>query len=275
MPNKEYKPTSPSLRLRKTADFAELTVIRPEPGLTTTLKSRSGRNNQGRITVRRRGGGVKRKYRMVDFKRDKDNVVATIKTVEYDPYRTAYIALVQYDDGEKRYIIAPNRVKVGQKIKSGDDAEIKIGNTLKLRHIPVGSIIHNIQIHPKGKAQLCRSAGCQATLLAKNPRYANIKLPSGEVRLVLLDCVATIGQVSNTDKRNEKVGKAGINRMRGRRPKVRGSVMNPVDHPHGGGEGKAPIGRSGPVSKWGKNTMGKKTRKSNKSNRLIVSQSRR
>ena len=252
-------------------DFSMLSDVKPEKSLVVKLKKNAGRNSYGRITVRHRGGGNKAKYRIVDFKRDKVDMPATVMTLEYDPNRTAYIALVQYEDGEKRYIIAPNELKVGDVILSSDKADIKPGNTLPLANIPVGTIIHNIEISKNKGAQLVRAAGNAAQLMAKEGNYALVRLPSGEVRKILIECKATIGQVSNLEHENVSIGKAGRKRHMGIRPTVRGVVMNPCDHPHGGGEGKSPIGRPAPVTPWGKPALGYKTRKTKKNtSKLIV-----
>ncbi len=253
------------------ATFEEVTKTKPEKSLTINLNSTGGRNAQGRITSRFRGGGVKRKYRIIDFKRNKDNIPASVASIEYDPYRTSYIALLNYVDGEKRYIIAPNGLKVGDKVESGEHADIKIGNALPLRAIPVGTIVHNIEMVPGKGGQIARSAGASAQLMAKEGKYAQLRLPSGEFRLVNIDSKATIGQVGNLSHELVRLGKAGKSRYLGRRPSVRGSAMNPVDHPHGGGEGRAPIGRPSPMTPWGKKAMGLKTRKKNKkSDKYIV-----
>ena len=268
---KKYNPTSPGLRGMTVSTFEEITTDKPEKSLTVTLKKHAGRNSRGKITVRHRGGGTRPKYRIVDFKRNKDSIPGNVSTIEYDPNRSANIALVTYADGEKRYIIAPNGLKVGDVIFSGPEADIKVGNALPLANIPVGTIIHNIEMKPGKGAQLARSAGNSAQLMAKEEKYAQVRLPSGEVRKVLLNCRATIGEVGNEEHGNIPIGKAGRKRHMGRRPHVRGSVMNPNDHPHGGGEGRAPIGRKGPVTPWGKPTLGYKTRKKNKpSNQYIV-----
>ena len=252
-------------------DFAEITTSTPEKSLLVSLKNKAGRNNNGRITVRHQGGGHKRHYRLIDFKRNKDGVEAVVKTIEYDPNRTANIALVHYTDGVKAYIIAPKGLEVGQRIVSGPDADIKIGNALPLANIPVGTVIHNIELYPGKGGQLVRSAGCAAQLMAKEDGVAQVRLPSGEVRIIRLDCKATIGQVGNIEHDTVKVGKAGKTRHRGIRPTVRGSVMNPCDHPHGGGEGRAPIGRPGPVTPWGKPALGYKTRNAKaRTNKFIV-----
>ena len=270
MPIKIYKPTSPGRRHQTGSMFSEITRKKPEKSLTIDLKKAPGRNNQGRVTSRHRGGGVKRKYRIIDFKRDKDKIPAKVVSIEYDPYRTARIALLQYMDGEKRYIVAPQGLKVGDEVLSGDDAPIKTGNTLPLSKIPEGTPIYNIELKKGKGGQLVRSAGTSAELLSKEGKYAQIKLPSGEIRLVSLDCRATVGQVGNVEHENIRIGKAGRARLMGRRPYVRGSAMNPIDHPHGGGEGRSGPGRH-PVSPWGKPTKGKKTRKKRKpSDRLII-----
>lgn len=268
---KTYKPTTPSRRQMTVTDYSVLSKVEPEKSLLEPLKKKSGRNSYGRITVRHRGGGNRRKYRVIDFKRDKQNMVATVMTLEYDPNRSAFIALVQYEDGEKRYILAPNGLKVGDKVESGPEADIKPGNALRLVDIPVGTFIHAIELYPGRGAQLVRSAGNQAQLMSREGGYALIRLPSGEMRKVSENCMAAIGQVSNIDHENVNYGKAGRVRNMGWRPTVRGSVMNPNDHPHGGGEGKSPIGRPGPVTPWGKPALGYKTRaKKNRSDKLIV-----
>ena len=268
---KKYKPITPGLRGMTVSTFEEITESTPEKSLTYTLKKNAGRNNRGCITVRHQGGGTRRKYRVIDFKRNKDDIPATVKTIEYDPNRTANIALVCYADGEKRYIIAPNGLKVGDVLYSGAAADIKTGNALPLANIPVGTIIHNIELKPGKGAQLCRAAGNGAQLMAKEGQYAQVRLPSGEVRKIAMNCRATIGEVGNIDHELISIGKAGRKRHMGIRPTVRGSVMNPNDHPHGGGEGKAPVGRPGPVTPWGKPALGYKTRKKNKaSNQYIV-----
>lgn len=268
---KKYNPTSPGLRGMTVSTFEEITADRPEKSLTVTLKKHAGRNTRGKITVRHRGGGYRPKYRVIDFKRNKDGIPAKVATIEYDPNRSANIALLFYADGEKRYIIAPEGLKVGDVLYSGEEADIKTGNALPLSAIPVGTLIHNIEMKPGKGAQLARSAGNGAQLMAKEGRYAQIRLPSGEVRKVLLNCRATIGEVGNEEHANINIGKAGKKRHMGIRPHVRGSVMNPNDHPHGGGEGRAPVGRKSPVTPWGKPTLGYKTRKKNKpSNQYIV-----
>ncbi|MDD5017021.1 MAG: 50S ribosomal protein L2 [Eubacteriales bacterium] len=268
---KIYKPTSPGRRGMTVSAFEEITCQEPEKSLLAPIKKTAGRNVNGRITVRHRGGGAKRKYRIIDFKRNKDGIPAKVKTIEYDPNRTANIALLYYADGEKRYILAPYGMKVGDTVTSGEGADIKPGNALYIKDIPMGTLIHNIELKPGKGGQLVRSAGNAAQLMAKEGRYAQVRLPSGEVRMVLQSAKATIGQVGNIDQENIKIGKAGRKRHMGIRPTVRGSVMNPVDHPHGGGEGKAPIGRPGPVTPWGKPTLGYKTRKKkNPSDKYIV-----
>jgi len=256
--------------------YEEITKTRPEKSLLAPLKSTGGRNSYGRTTVRFRGGGHKRQYRIIDFKRDKDGVPAKVAAIEYDPNRSARIALLHYADGEKRYILAPLGVRPGDVVISGPEADIKPGNALPLANIPVGSVIHNIELYPGHGAQLVRSAGAAAQLMAKEGRYATVRLPSGEFRMVMLECKATIGQVGNVEHENIVLGKAGKSRYLGRRPHTRGSVMNPVDHPHGGGEGKAPVGRPGPLSPWGKPTLGARTRKKEKkSDKLIVRRRKR
>ncbi len=268
---KKYKPTTPSRRQMTVTDYSQLSKVAPEKSLLEPLKNKSGRNSYGRITVRHRGGANKRKYRIIDFKRDKDMMDAKVLTIEYDPNRSAHIALLQYEDGEKRYILAPNGLKVGDTVRSGSDADIKPGNALALADIPVGTFIHNVELYPGKGAQLVRSAGNMAQLMAKEGIYALLRLPSGELRNVPNQCKATIGQVGNIDHENVNYGKAGRKRHMGWRPTVRGSVMNPCDHPHGGGEGKSPIGRPGPVTPWGKPTLGYKTRKKhNRSDKFIV-----
>jgi len=266
---KKFKPTSPGRRFVTVSTFEEITTTEPEKSLLEPLKKNAGRNATGRITVRHRGGGHKRMYRIIDFKRDKDGIPAKVATIEYDPNRSARIALLHYADGEKRYIIAPLGLQVGQQVESGPDADIKVGNALPLRNIPVGTMIHNIELHPGAGGQLVRSAGTAAQLMAKEGKYAHVRMPSGEVRLILQECRATIGQVGNVDHENISIGKAGRARWLGRRPTVRGVVMNPVDHPHGGGEGRSPIGRN-PVTPWGKPALGARTRKKKPSDRLIV-----
>ncbi|MBX6352460.1 MAG: 50S ribosomal protein L2 [Thermoflavifilum sp.] len=260
---RKYRPTSPGRRFMSVSTFEEITTDKPEKSLLEPLKKRAGRNNQGRITVRHQGGGHKRMYRVIDFKRDKDGIPAKVATIEYDPNRSARIALLHYVDGEKRYIIAPHGLKVGDVVMSGPNADIKPGNALPLANIPVGTVIHNIELKPGKGGQLARAAGSSAQLMAKEGDFAHVRLTSGEVRLIRLECRATVGQVGNLDHENIRIGKAGRARWLGRRPSVRGVAMNPVDHPHGGGEGRAPIGRKSPMSPWGKPTLGKKTRKKN------------
>jgi len=268
---KKYKPTTPSRRFMTVSTFEEIDKVPPEKSLLTSLKSKAGRNNYGKITVRHRGGGVKRKYRIIDFKRDKDNMSATVLSIEYDPNRSANIALVQYEDGERRYILAPIGLKKGANIMSGAGADILPGSCLKIINIPVGTLIHNIELYPGKGGQFARSAGNYAQLMAKEGEYAQIRLPSGEDRMVRCDCKASVGQVSNPDHENITIGKAGRKRKMGWRPTVRGSAMNPNDHPHGGGEGKSPIGLPSPVTPWGKPTLGRKTRKTKKaSDKFII-----
>ena len=269
---KTFKPTTPSRRQMTVSGFDGIDKkAKPEPKLTETLKKSAGRNSYGRITVRHRGGGNKRKYRVIDFKRDKHDCFATVLRLEYDPNRSANIALLEYEDGERRYILAPVGLKAGDKVESGLSADIKEGNALPLANIPVGTMIHNIELHPGNGAQLVRSAGTAAQLMAKEGGDAQIRMPSGEVRIVRTNCMATIGQVGNIDHANINIGKAGRKRHMGWRPTVRGSVMNPCDHPHGGGEGRAPVGRPGPVTPWGKPALGYKTRKKkNPTSKFIV-----
>ena len=267
---KNYKPTTPSRRNMSVVDYTVLSKVEPEKSLLAPKNKKSGRNSYGRITVRHRGGGNRRKYRLVDFKRQKFGVEAEVKTLEYDPNRTAYIALIEYTDGTKSYILAPVGLKVGDKVVSGPDADIKVGNALPLTNIPVGTFVHNVELYPGKGAQLARSAGNMAQLMARENKLALLRLPSGELRNVPENCMATIGQVSNIDHANVKIGKAGRKRNMGWRPTVRGSVMNPNDHPHGGGEGKSPVGRPGPVTPWGKPALGYKTRKNTRSDKLIV-----
>ena len=268
---KTYKPTTASRRNMTVTNYTQLSKVDPEKSLLEPLKKNSGRNSYGRITVRHRGGGNRRKYRVIDFKRDKDGINANVLTIEYDPTRSAFIALVQYEDGEKRYILAPHDLKVGDVVRSGADADIKPGNALPLLNIPVGTFIHNIELYPGRGAQLVRSAGNMAQLMGKENDYALIRLPSGEMRKVPIGAKASIGQVSNIDHENVHYGKAGRVRHMGIRPTVRGSVMNPCDHPHGGGEGKSPVGRPGPVTPWGKPALGYKTRKThNRTDKYIV-----
>jgi len=268
---KAYNPYTPSRRHMTVSDFAEITTNKPEKSLLAPLKKKAGRNNQGKITVRHRGGGARRKYRIIDFKRRKDGIPATVATIEYDPNRTANIALIKYADGEKSYIIAPYGLKVGDVLMNGENAEVKVGNCLPLANIPVGTEVQNIELYPGKGGQLVRAAGNSAQLMAKEGKYATLRLPSGEMRMVPINCRATVGQVGNIDHELINVGKAGRKRHMGFRPTVRGSVMNPVDHPHGGGEGKTGIGRPGPCTPWGKPALGLKTRKKNKaSNKLII-----
>lgn len=271
MPIKKYKPTSAGRRGMSVLDFSEITTDKPEKSLLAPLHRKGGRNNQGKLTVRHHGGGHKRKYRIIDFKRTKDGILGNVATIEYDPNRTANIALIHYLDGEKRYIIAPKGLKVGMKIESGPEADIKVGNALPLKNIPVGTVIHNIELKPGKGAQLVRSAGAEAQLLGKEGDYVLVRLKSGETRQILATCRATIGAVGNDEHELVNLGKAGRSRWLGIRPTVRGSVMNPNDHPHGGGEGRSPIGRKSPMSPWGKPTLGYKTRKKNKhSDKYIV-----
>ena len=268
---KKYKPTTPSRRGMSVIDYSVLSKVEPERSLLKPLVKNSGRNSYGRITVRHRGGGNRRKYRVIDFKRQKFDVKAKVLSLEYDPNRSSHIALIEYTDGEKAYIIAPNNLEVGQEVMSGPNADIKPGNALALSNIPVGTFVHNIEMYPGKGGQLARSAGNMAQLMAKEGKLALLRLPSGELRNVPIECMASIGQVGNLEHENVKIGKAGRKRHMGWRPTVRGSVMNPCDHPHGGGEGKSPIGRPGPVTPWGKPTLGYKTRKKNKkSNKFIV-----
>ena len=270
MPIKVYKPTSPGRRGMSVSTFEEITRSRPEKSLVRPLKRRAGRNFRGKITVRHRGGGHKRRYRVIDFKRDKVGIPGRVASIEYDPNRSARIALVTYVDGEKRYIIAPVGLQVGDMVMSGPEAEIRVGNALPIANIPVGTTIHNIELHIGKGGQLVRSAGTSAQLMAKEGRYAHIRLPSGEVRLVNVQCMATIGQVGNTEHGNIKLGKAGRKRWLGFRPSVRGSAMDPASHPHGGGEGRSPIGMPGPKSPWGKPTLGYKTRRNKATDKWIV-----
>jgi large subunit ribosomal protein L2 len=268
---KKFNPTTPSRRQMTMPTFEEITTDIPEKSLLVALKKNAGRNNQGKITVRHHGGGAKQKYRLIDFKRNKDGIPAKVTTIEYDPNRSAYIALVTYADGEKRYIIAPVGLKVGDVVVSGPDVDIKVGNTLPLKNIPTGTVVHNVELAVGKGAQLVRSAGTSAQLMAKEGDYATLRLPSGEMRYVRIECRATIGTVSNLTHEIVNLGNAGRKRHMGWRPTVRGSVMNPVDHPHGGGEGKSPIGHPGPLTPWGKPALGLKTRKHKKySDRLIV-----
>ena len=269
---KTYKPTTPSRRHMTVSAFEGIDKkAKPEPSLTEPLKKSSGRNSYGRITVRHRGGGNKRKYRVIDFKRDKHDMFATVLRLEYDPNRSANIALLEYEDGERRYILAPVGLNAGDKVESGAGADIKVGNALPIANIPVGTVIHNVELYPGRGAQLVRSAGTSAQLMAKDGAMAQIRMPSGEVRYIRMDCKASIGQIGNLDHENIHLGKAGRKRHMGIRPTVRGSVMNPNDHPHGGGEGKSPVGRPGPVTPWGKPAMGYKTRKTkNPTDKFIV-----
>ncbi|MFD2043174.1 50S ribosomal protein L2 [Ornithinibacillus salinisoli] len=272
---KKFKPTTNGRRNMSVSDFAEITTDTPEKSLLAPLHKRGGRNNQGKLTVRHQGGGHKRQYRIIDFKRDKDGIPGRVATVEYDPNRSANIALINYVDGEKRYILAPKGLKVGQQIESGENADIKLGNALPLTNIPVGTIIHNIELKPGNGGQLARSAGAEAQILGREGKYTLVRLASGEVRLILSTCRATIGQVGNIEHELIRVGKAGRSRWKGIRPTVRGSVMNPNDHPHGGGEGRAPIGRKSPMSPWGKPTLGYKTRKRNKTTDKFIVRKRK
>ncbi|MCH7996536.1 MAG: 50S ribosomal protein L2 [Chloroflexi bacterium] len=267
---KIYKPTSPGRRNATGSSFEEITKSKPEKSLLRPLKKSAGRNMRGKITVRHRGGGAKRRLRIIDFKRDKLGVPGRVASIEYDPNRTARIALIYYLDGDKRYILAPWGLKVGTMISSGENAEIKVGNALPLRAMPTGTTIHNIELRPGKGGQMVRGSGTAAQLLAKDGKYSLVRLPSGELRRVDSECMATIGQVGNPDEKNIKLGKAGRNRHRGRRPSVRGSAMNPRDHPHGGGEGRSPIGMPGPKTPWGKPALGYRTRRKNKSNKMIV-----
>ena len=268
---KKYNPYTSSRRQMSGSDFAEITKTTPERSLIVSLKKNSGRNNQGKITVRHRGGGIRRQYRLIDFKRQKDDVEATVVAIEYDPNRTANIALIVYADGTKSYILAPEGMQIGWKVMSGENAEAKIGNSLPLQNVPIGAMVHNVELYPGAGAQLVRSAGVGAQLMAKEGKYATLRLPSGEMRMVPIMCRATMGIVGNGEHNLINIGKAGRTRHMGIRPTVRGSVMNPNDHPHGGGEGRAPIGRPGPSTPWGKPALGLKTRKKSKSsNKLII-----
>lgn len=267
---KTYKPTSPGRRGMTGSTFEEVTCTEPERSLLRPLRRRSGRNVQGRITVRHRGGGHKRRYRLIDFKRDKVGISARVRSIEYDPNRSARIALLVYDDGEKRYVIAPLGLQVDDTVISGEDAEVRVGNALPLARIPLGTLVHNIELYPGRGGQMVRSAGTSAQVLAEEGDYVTLRLPSGEVRLVRKDCMATIGQVGNVDHGNIKLGKAGRKRWLGFRPAVRGSAMSPRDHPHGGGEGRSPIGMPSPKSPWGKKTLGKKTRRNKATDKYIV-----
>ncbi len=267
---KKYKPTSAGRRNMSVSTFEEITKSTPEKSLVISLPKNSGRNSQGRITMRHRGGGAKKKYRIIDFKRNKDGVEGIVNAIEYDPNRSANIALIFYRDGEKRYILHPVGLKVGDKIVSGEGADIKVGNALKLKDIPVGTVIHNIELKPGKGGQMVRSAGGEAQLMGREGKYAQLRLPSGEMRMVLLECKATIGQVGNSEHELIRIGKAGRNRYLGRRPHVRGSAMNPVDHPHGGGEGRTPVGRPAPMTPWGKKSAGVKTRKKGKKSDALI-----
>ena len=269
MPVRVYKPTSPGRRNMSVSTFEEITRSRPERSLLRPLTSKAGRNNQGKITARHRGGGHKRRYRIIDFKRNKQGIPAKVFSIEYDPNRSARIALLHYVDGEKRYILAPNGLKVGDLVMSGPEAEIRVGNALPLGNIPTGTALHNIELYPGRGGQMVRSAGGSAQLMAKSGDYAQIRLPSGEQRLIHIRCMATIGQVGNLDHENVRIGKAGRSRYLGQRPHVRGSVMNPVDHPHGGGEGRAPIGGQ-PQTPWGKPALGHRTRRNKRTDKFIV-----
>ncbi|NWJ46255.1 MAG: 50S ribosomal protein L2 [Chloroflexi bacterium] len=270
MPIKKFKPTSPGSRGRAISDYSDITKHKPEKKLTIILKSKAGRNNQGRITVRHQGGGHKRRYRLIDFKRDKFGVAAKVIAIEYDPNRSCRIALLRYSDGEVRYILAPHGLKVGDNVKSGPEAEIRVGNSLPLKNIPLGTQIHNVELYAGHGGQVVRSAGTVAQLMAKEGKYATLRMPSGEFRMVRVECMATIGQVGNLDHENERWAKAGKSRWKGIRPTVRGSVMNPRDHPHGGGEGRAPVGLKHPKTPWGKPAMGYRTRNNKRTNRFIV-----
>lgn len=267
---RRYKPTSAGRRVMRVSTFEEITKSTPEKSLTVNLKRSGGRTNNGRTTLRFRGGGAKRRYRIIDFKRNKDNIPAKVASIEYDPNRSANIALLVYADGEKRYIMAPRGLKVGQHVESGENVDITVGNALPLRFIPVGQTVHNVEMKPGKGAQLVRTAGAEAQLMAKEGKYAQLRLPSGEYRLISLDCKATIGAVGNADHGLVRLGKAGKKRYLGRKPHVRGSAMNPVDHPHGGGEGRAPVGRPAPMTPWGKKSRGVKTRKAKQSDKMIV-----
>ncbi len=271
MPVKQFRPTTPARRtMSVTVPETTTNRSKPEKSLTRPLKRKAGRNNQGRVTVRGRGGGSKRKYRVIDFRRDKDGVLGIVREIEYDPNRSADIALIDYADGERRYILAPRGLKVGHQVESGDKADIRPGNALRLEMIPLGTLVHNIELNPGRGGQLVRSAGASAQVLAKEGRFVHLRLPSGEVRLVQAACRATVGEVGKEDHANVRLGKAGRMRWRGRRPKVRGVAMNPNDHPHGGGEGKAPVGRKTPMTPWGKPAKGVPTRRRGKSNQMII-----
>lgn len=271
---KKYTPYTPSRRNMTGLDFTEITKNAPEKSLTVSLKKNSGRNNQGKITVRHHGGGSRRKYRIIDFKRNKDNIPATVLSIEYDPNRTANIALICYADGQKAYILAPQGLKVGQKIMNGEHAEARLGNCLPLSLIPIGTEVHNVELYPGAGAQMVRSAGVAAQLMAKEGKYATLRLPSGEMRMVPINCRATIGVVGNGEHSLVNIGKAGRKRHMGIRPTVRGSVMNPNDHPHGGGEGRTPVGRKSPMTPWGKKAMGVKTRKAKKASTKLITRRR-
>ena len=270
MATKKFRPVTPSLRNTTVSDFAEITKKTPEKSLLTVKKEKAGRNSYGRITVRHQGGGNRQKYRIIDFKRQKEDMPATVVGIEYDPNRSANIALIKYEDGTLSYILAPIGLKDGDTVMSGVNADIKPGNCLKLENIPVGTMVHNIEINPGQGGKLVRAAGQEAQLMAKEGKYAHVRLPSGEMRLVMARCRATIGTIGNSDHENVKVGKAGKTRHLGKRPEVRGSAMNPVDHPHGGGEGKAPIGHAGPMTPWGKPALGYKTRKNSRTDKFIA-----
>jgi large subunit ribosomal protein L2 len=269
MPVKKYRPTSPGRRFITTMDFSDLSKVEPERSLLEAGKKNAGRNNNGRITVRHKGGGARRRYRIIDFKRSKDGIPAKVATIEYDPNRSCRIALVNYRDGEKRYILAPLGLKVGDPIESGTGADIKIGNCLPIKNIPVGTVIHNIELRPGEGGKLVRSAGVSAQLMAKEGTYSQVRMPSGEVRRIHIDCRATIGQLGNIEHENQVIGKAGRQRHLGKRPSVRGIAMNPVDHPHGGGEARSTSGRP-PTTPWGQMTMGKKTRRNKRTTKMIV-----
>ena len=275
MATKKFRPTTPSLRNMTVSDFAEITKKTPEKSLLAVKKEKAGRNSYGRITVRHQGGGNRQKYRIVDFKRKKDDMPATVIGIEYDPNRSANIALIEYEDGTRSYILAPIGLKDGDKVISGERADIKPGNCMKLENIPVGTMVHNIELNPGQGGKLVRAAGQEAQLMAKEGKYANLRLPSGEMRLVMINCKATIGTIGNADHENIKLGKAGVTRHLGKRPAVRGSAMNPNDHPHGGGEGKAPVGHAGPMTPWGKPALGYKTRKKNKKSDKFISKRRK
>ncbi len=270
MATKKFRPVTPSLRNMTVSDFSEITKKTPEKSLLTVKKEKAGRNSYGRITVRHQGGGNRQKYRIIDFKRQKEDMEATVIGIEYDPNRSANIALIKYEDGTLSYILAPIGLKDGDKVMSGVNADIKPGNCLKLENIPVGTMVHNIEINPGQGGKLVRAAGQEAQLMAKEGKFANLRLPSGEMRLIMLNCRATIGTVGNAEYENIKLGKAGKTRHLGKRPEVRGSAMNPVDHPHGGGEGKAPVGHAGPMTPWGKPALGYKTRKNTRTDKFIA-----